>query len=88
MPLGRQRILALIKRIHLFRAVEDSRLEAAAYLIEEVEIPAGTIIFEEGMDPDYFYIIDNGRVQMTRIAGSRQAAISLGFLQDEDYFGE
>lgn len=88
MPLERLRILETIKRIHLFRAVEDARLEAAANLIEQIDVPAGTVIFAEGADPDYFYIIESGRVRLSRSAGRGQADISLGVLQDDDYFGE
>lgn len=86
MALDQQEIVTILKRIHIFRAVEDPVLEAVAALMEEVEIGAGERVFEQNAEPDYFYIIASGRVQLTRSIGRDQ--VSLGCLEDDDYFGE
>ena len=88
MPVERSIIINILKRIHLFRGVDDQKLEAITDMIEQVELPASSPIFREDDDPDYFYIVASGRVRISRNAGSQQPALPLGFLEEEDYFGE
>jgi hypothetical protein len=88
MPADRSEIIHLLKRLHLFRAVEEQKIEFAADLIEQVEFAAGSTIFREDEAPDYFYIIASGRVRVSRYNRQERQVIQLGFLEEEDYFGE
>lgn len=88
MPADRASIVNLLKRIHLFRNVEDARLEIAADLMEEEELRAGQTIFAQGAAADYFYIIESGAVQLSRAEGPSHAPLSLGLLEEDDYFGQ
>ncbi len=88
MPIDRSGLINSFKRIHLFRGVDDQRIGAIVDMVEQVELQAGTAIFNEGDDPDYFYIVASGRVRISRYSASEQQAIPIGFREEEDYFGE
>ncbi len=88
MPIEKSIVVNILKRIHLFRGVDDPKLEAIADMIEQVEVPASTFIYREGDDPDYFYIVGSGRVRILRFSASQQQDRPHGFYEEEDYFGE
>ncbi len=88
MPVDRSNLINIFKRIHLFRGVDDQKLGEIADKVEQVEVPAGTRIFSQGEDPDYFYIVVIGRVRIWSQSASDQQDIPLGFREEEDYFGE
>jgi hypothetical protein len=90
MPVERPAIINTLKRIHLFRGIEDQKIENAADLLlaSQVEVPAGATIYHEGDGPDYFYIIASGRVRISRTIPRESQLMQLGFLEEDDYFGE
>ena len=57
-------VVEMFKRIHLFRDIDDQRLEAAAALVREVNHPSGDVIFQQGAIPDLFYFIAGGVMQL------------------------
>lgn len=88
MPLDLPDLVNILKRIHLFREIDDQRIETAAGLIEQRTYPSGTVIFQQDADPDYFYIIASGQVRLTCAPSRAHPTGQLGILDDEDYFGE
>ena len=88
MPLDRSRIVTILKGIHLFRGLDDPQLEAIAAMMEEMEYKAGSRIYQEGTGADFFYIIADGNVRLTRLDRGTGQPVSLGCLDYEDYFGE
>jgi hypothetical protein len=90
MPVDRSEIVNILKRIHLFRGLDDQKIGAAAdlLLVDQVDVPASTVIFSEGNGPDYFYIIASGRVRSSRYIPRLGQLLQLGFLEEDDYFGE
>ncbi len=88
MPLELNEIVSIFKRIHLFRGIDEPRLEAAAAIIKEVEYPASSSIFRQGDDADYFYFVASGRVRVSRHNEREQRDVQLGYLEEDDYFGE
>src|SRR5438105_12720146 len=48
--------------------------------------PAGTILFSEGDDGEEMYVIQSGRVQLTRMVRGREA--HLATLPPGEFFGE
>jgi hypothetical protein len=88
MPIDRSSLINSFKRIHLFRGLDDQRIGALVDMVEQVEFPAGAVIFNEGNDADYFYIVASGRVRISRYSASEQQAVLIGFREEEDYFGE
>jgi len=88
MQLDRSEIIATLKQIHLFRGVDEQELESAVDLMEIVELPSGTVIYNQNDDPDYFYFIASGRVRISRYHPRTHLQIHLGSLEEDDYFGE
>jgi MFS family permease len=74
--------LALLQALPIFAPLGQARLESLARHLDRLEVPAGTVIIGEGDRGDLFYVIESGRVSVSR-AGSH--------IRDEgagDYFGE
>lgn len=88
MPLDRSEIIETLRRVHLFRGVEDARLEAAADLFEQVEVPAGQVLYQQGDAVDYFYIVATGRARLTRQLVKGGQALTLGYMEQDDFFGQ
>ena len=78
----RQRDLRAVRSVPLFSSVaEKDQLEMASS-IEEVGFPAGSSVFEENDHPDYFYILEEGSVEV--IEGGQVVRA----LEAPDFFGE
>ena len=78
--------LAFLRRIHLFRDLDDEDLSVIAGMLKEESHKEGDVIFSQGSDADRFYIIYQGKVRITRI--HRKEEQELASLIGGDYFGE
>lgn len=87
MPETKQRA-AFLNRIHLFTGLKDEELEGIARHMEEKHIPADTVIFKRGDNPDGFYLIFKGKVMVTRPYEGERREDFLAWLVGNDYFGE
>lgn len=76
------RALALVRGTPLFAHLSEPALEQMANALVPVEAPAGTVIVREGEPGDHFYLIDKGRVAVTR-SGTRVRELAPG-----GWFGE
>ncbi|MBE0699738.1 MAG: cyclic nucleotide-binding domain-containing protein, partial [Anaerolineaceae bacterium] len=88
MPADRTTLIGMLKRIHLFQGLDDDKLGVAVDLLEQVQIPAGELIYKEDDPADYFYIIIEGKVQTSRYNPRMGQDQQLNELGDDDYFGE
>jgi hypothetical protein len=86
MPIERPARLALLNRIHLFHDLKEEELAAIADKLQEVPAPAGSVIFQQGQNPDSFYLIYEGTIRITRKQDRK--VIQLALLVKDDYFGE
>ncbi len=75
-----------IKRLHIFRGLNDAQLAEAAEKLQEKRFKAGETIVQQGDQGETFFIIYSGRVEVSTRRGRR--ARTLGFLMEGDYFGE
>ena len=57
---------ALLARVPLFTGLERDALARVAQLVEEVEVPAGTELTNEGRYEGYFYVVVAGSVRIDR----------------------
>jgi hypothetical protein len=78
--------VVFLNRIHLFNGLGDDQLAEIAIRLEERSFPLGGLIFERGDEPDGFYMVYRGRVQVTR--PSTTGHEFLATLVAGDYFGE
>jgi hypothetical protein len=90
MTVDRSAIINTLKRIHLFRGIDEQVIGAVADLLaaDQIDVPAGTMVFNEGDGADYFYIIARGRMLVSRTIPHDRQVMQLGFLEEDDYFGE
>ncbi|MGE5250640.1 MAG: cyclic nucleotide-binding domain-containing protein [Bacteroidota bacterium] len=77
--------LALLKKIHLFRALNEDELRFLAEHFSETEYKAGEVIFAQGTKGESFFLIYRGKVRIVR--KKEKAARQLAVLVDNDYFG-
>ncbi len=80
-------ILESLRQIPLFARISDADLaEMASHLIER-RYPRNTTIVEEGLAGDYMYIIQEGRVKVTKLSDDGREKI-LEFLEAGAFVGE
>ncbi|HWQ45804.1 MAG TPA: PH domain-containing protein [Longilinea sp.] len=79
-------IIAVLRTVHLFQALNDDRLEDVAAYFDVVQYPDGKPVFKQYAEPDNFYIVVSGSVLLKFDEGGtdhKEVAIGSG-----DYFGE
>ncbi|HET7172801.1 MAG TPA: MFS transporter [Nocardioidaceae bacterium] len=57
--------LGVLRRVPLFAPLDPKKLERIASLLERSEVPAGSVVIQEGDQGDRFYVIESGRVEAT-----------------------
>ncbi|MBM3153413.1 MAG: cyclic nucleotide-binding domain-containing protein, partial [Chloroflexi bacterium] len=75
-----------LKRLHIFRNLDDSQLTEVAEALVEVSYEPGQQIVRQGEKGDKFFIITAGSVDVLR--GAREKQRRLAALVRGDYFGE
>lgn len=63
-----------------------ANISALLQRIEAIAVWSGDMVIREGDDGDYYYLIDSGRAQVTRLVGG--VVMSLADLKSGDVFGE
>jgi CRP-like cAMP-binding protein len=74
--------ILILRSVNLFHELPDDILAEVAELLQEILVPAGTTIFEQGDHGDAMYIIVAGRVRVHR--GGR----TLAYVEKNNVFGE
>jgi hypothetical protein len=82
----KQRVI-LINKIHLFSGLKEDQLTGIAVKFDEVEVPAGQVVFKRGDKPEGFYIIFKGKVNVFRSHEAKDDEVII-WLVAGDYFGE
>lgn len=80
-----RRILVL-RREFLFQGLEPAQLTRVASAFDDTRYPSGAVIFLQGDEPDFFYIVLEGRVRVVEREGNRER--QLNTLGPGHYFGE
>jgi hypothetical protein len=88
MTVEKTAIISMLRRIHLFRGMDDDTFNAAADLMEPVEIPSGMVIYKEGDQADFFYFILEGKVRILHSIARAGQVQQVSELIPDDYFGE
>ena len=78
--------IVFLNRMHLFSGLSDEQLAGIALELEEHRLAPGEKAFERGDEPDGFYMIYRGRVEVTR--PTDRGREFLAALVPGDYFGE
>jgi len=77
---------AFLKKLHLFRGMEDEQVRAVAESLQERSVPADTVLVKQGERAESFYIIYEGRFEITRREDRREYVLAT--FVGGDYFGE
>jgi len=72
----------LLRRVDLFSKLAPEQLLAIAEISDQVDVPAGTLVFEQGDPGDAFYVLLRGEATV------RRAGRVLATLRARDCFGE
>jgi CRP-like cAMP-binding protein len=72
----------LLKSVPMFAEASEDTLADVASILEEVEVPAGQVVFERGAAGDSMYVVASGRV---RVYDGDRVITDLG---DREIFGE
>lgn len=78
--------IAFLKKIHLFRGLDDDQLAQVAAKLVERSYKAGEVVIKQGDDTHIFFLIYSGTVQVSRIQKKEQQKLAI--LVPEDYFGQ
>lgn len=75
-----------LKKIHLFRELNDNQLLQIAEKFSEESFDTGGVILEQGKLADSFYLVYSGKVRVYRMREGKEQ--DLATLVNGDYFGE
>lgn len=87
-PNGKDRSLQIKLRYNvLFDSVKEEQLTKILESIEEITLPAGSVIFEEESEGNSLYLLVNGSVKISKLLPTGEETF-LGILHSGDFFGE
>lgn len=66
-----------LKKIPLFAALPDSDLERICEIVEEIDLPAGQLLFAEGSNGDRAFVIKEGQLQILKSSGDREVLLAV-----------
>jgi ribosomal silencing factor RsfS len=78
--------IAFLKKIHLFRGLDDAQLTAVADKLKEPSYKAGDVVFKQGDETYDFFLIYSGTVRVMQKKRNKERQLAI--LVPEDYFGE
>lgn len=77
----------LLKRVPMFKGLDDSDLQSIAKHISTHTYPRNTILMHEGEPPDAMYIVTDGRVKIY-VSDAEGKELVLDTLSPGEFFGE
>jgi CRP-like cAMP-binding protein len=82
MRLGKDRKVELIKKVPLFSKLSKKSLEEVAHIADELDLPQGKVMAEEGDRGREFIVLLEGEADVTK------GGQTINRMQDGDFFGE
>ena len=82
MRLGNDSKVELIRKVPLFSKLSKKGLEDVAHIADELDLPAGKVMAEEGDRGREFFVLLEGEADVTK--GDR----SINTMREGDFFGE
>lgn len=80
--------MAALLQSHIFARIPTENILKVLSVFEEVEVPAGATVINEGDAGDYYYLVKEGRYQVTRRLKGRKKEVALAELHQGHGFGE
>lgn len=66
-----------LRKVPLFANLPEQDLERLCQEVEEVELPAGAVLFNQGDTADRAYVIEEGQIEITRAANGREVLLAV-----------
>jgi len=79
-------LVNFLRKIYVFSKLEDEKILKLAADFDLVDYSPGERIFKEGDEADFFYIVKQGKVQLTHLDGDEETL--WGVFGVDEYFGE
>ncbi len=80
------RVSTLLKNIHLFNNLTDGQIAEIIRRSSELTLASNSVLFREGDDADNFFLILEGKIQLTGGIAGKSSWTALLF--EGDYFGQ
>jgi CRP-like cAMP-binding protein/predicted MFS family arabinose efflux permease len=80
--------VAILEHLDLFQNATRASLESLAGAAEEIAVPAGTVVIAEGDQADAFYVLTDGRLDVSAIGETGTEPTRLRTLEPVSYAGE
>jgi CRP-like cAMP-binding protein len=77
-----------ILRSEIFQRIPPANIQKMFMRMEQLPVTAGDTIVRQGDKGDYYYILQKGQAEVTRLAPDGQRSIRLAVLNSGDGFGE
>src|SRR5262245_54206961 len=78
---------SFLRKVGLFSNLDPKQLEELEAICHEVHLAPSEVLFREGDEPEFFYVIVKGRIRISRIIpGMGEEALAI--LESGSYFGE
>jgi CRP-like cAMP-binding protein len=78
---------SFLRKVGLFSNLDPGQLSKLEAICQEQKLNPGEVLFREGDEPEYFYVIVKGRIRISRtIPGFGEEALAI--LEPGSYFGE
>jgi len=82
MRLGKDGKIELIKKVPLFSRLSKKGLEEVAHIADELDLPKGKVMAEEGDRGREFFVLLEGEADVTK------GDMSINTMHEGDFFGE
>jgi CRP/FNR family transcriptional regulator, cyclic AMP receptor protein len=82
MRLGKDGKVELIKKVPLFSKLKKKELEDVAHIADELDLPEGKVMAEEGDRGREFFVLLEGEADVTK------GGTSINTMREGDFFGE
>ena len=81
-----ENVMRILNKISILAGLSDKQLQSLFKLLKKVSYGAGEIIFDQGQEPGYIYIVQSGKVKL--IADRHETPLELIVFEEGRCFGE
>ncbi len=69
-------VYEFLRKIPLFSEMTEDDLQSLCLIVQDVDLPAGQMLFEEGSEGDTAYIVESGEVDIVKTSDNREILLA------------
>ncbi len=69
-------VYEFLRKIPLFSEMTEEDLQSLCLIVQDVDLPAGQMLFEEGSEGDTAYIVESGEVDIVKTSDNREILLA------------